>query len=192
MPSGKFSFWETKASTDDRPIGPLGAASKPKSGSRSGRSKPEPETSTGRQSLKARSQSKTGRKERTKSQHRTDSGLSKRSASKPRPPLPRIAVPPQQITQIQQETNSVVSNDSEKTDPMSLLHGTATNREIQSKRLLEWIAQLLLTLLKSEAFSIHSLLYGKVKKCTRLHFYPGDHQYFKNTIFSIFQLFSIY
>jgi hypothetical protein len=51
-------------------------------------------------------------------------------------------------------------------------------REIQSKQLLEWIAQLLLTLLKSRAFSIHSLLYGKVKKCTRLHFYPGDDHYF--------------
>ena len=51
-------------------------------------------------------------------------------------------------------------------------------REIQSKRLLEWIAQLLLTLLKSQAFSVHSLLYGKVKKCTRLHFYPGDDHYF--------------
>jgi hypothetical protein len=51
-------------------------------------------------------------------------------------------------------------------------------REIQSKRLLEWIAQLLLTLLKSQAFSIHSLLYGKVKKCTRLHFYSGNDHYF--------------
>ena len=36
----------------------------------------------------------------------------------------------------------------------------------------------MLTLLKSQAFSIHSLLYGKVKKCTRLHFYSGNDHYF--------------
>ena len=47
----------------------------------------------------------------------------------------------------------------------------------------DWIALLMLTLLKSQAFAIHTLLYGKVEKWSRLHFLGAT--FWKFTFFVI-------